>query len=261
MKRKGFENINGQEIYYELYHKSEEAEYIVFLHEGLGSVAQWKNLPKEFSELTSMNVLVYDRSGYGKSSPVPQDYPYDYVRYEANTILAQLLEQLNIKTCHLFGHSDGATMALLFAAYHPQKCLSVISEAAHVIIEDMSVEGIKNIRAIYQDKIRKPLQKYHGDKTDWVFYHWSDTWIDPDFKSWNMNEELSLIQCPVLAIQGEQDEYGSLKQLELIKDLSSAEIHHLAHCGHIPHFQKPKDLMKLVLKFLNISIDDNIPIK
>lgn len=261
MKTIGFKKINGQKIYYELYQKSEEADYLVFLHEGLGSVAQWKNLPQEFSESTGMSVLVYDRSGYGQSSPVPQDYPYDYVRYEAHTILAQLLEQLKIDTCHLFGHSDGATMALLFAAYHPQKCLSVISEAAHVIIEDMSVEGIKNIRAIYQDKIRKPLQKYHGENTDWVFYHWADTWIDPEFKSWNMKEELSQIQCPVLAIQGEDDEYGSPMQLEIIQKLSPAEIHLLAHCGHIPHFQKPKDLMKLVLNFLNVSIDDNIPIK
>lgn len=250
MKRTGFENINGQEIYYELYQNSEEADYLVFLHEGLGSVAQWKNLPKEFSELTSMNVLVYDRSGYGKSSPVPQDYPYDYVRYEAHTILAQLLEQLKIKTCHLFGHSDGATMALLFAAYHPQICLSVISEASHVVIEDMSVEGIQKIRAVYQEKIQKPLQKYHGENTDWVFYHWADTWIDPDFKSWNMNEELSQIQCPVLAIQGEDDEYGSPEQLTIIKQLSSAEIHLLPHCGHIPHFQKPSKIKKLVIDFL-----------
>jgi pimeloyl-ACP methyl ester carboxylesterase len=252
MKRTGYENINGQEIYYELYQRSEEAEYLVFLHEGLGSVAQWKNLPKEFSELTSMNVLVYDRSGYGKSAVVPQDYPYDYLRYEAHSILPQLLEQLKIITCHLFGHSDGATMALLFAAYHPQKCLSVISEAAHVIIEDMSVEGIIKIRAIYHDKIQKPLQKYHGEKTDWVFYHWANTWIDPDFKSWNMNKELSQILCPVLAIQGEQDEYGSPKQLNLIEELSPAEIHLIPNCGHIPHFQKPNELIELVHNFLNV---------
>lgn len=253
MKKTGKKNINGQEIYYELYQKSEEAEYLVFLHEGLGSVAQWKNFPKEFFESTSLNVLVYDRSGYGKSAAVPQNYPSDYVRYEAHTILPQLLEQLNIKTCHLFGHSDGATMALLFAAYHPQKCLSVISEAAHVIIEDMSVEGIRKIRALYQDKIQKPLQKYHGNKTDWVFYHWADTWINPAFKTWNMNQELSQIQCPVLAIQGEDDEYGSPKQLEIIKELSPAEIHLLPNCGHIPHFQKPNELMDLALNFFKKS--------
>ncbi|NPD44196.1 alpha/beta fold hydrolase [Lentimicrobium sp. S6] len=257
MKKAGFGNINGQKIYYELFQKSEEAEYLVFLHEGLGSVAQWKNLPEEFSELTSMNVLVYDRSGYGKSSPVPQNYPYDYVRYEAQTILPKLLEQLKIETCHLFGHSDGATIALLFAAYHPQKCLSVISEAAHVIIENISVEGIRKIRAIYQDKIRKPLQKHHGDKTDWVFYHWSDTWIDPAFKSWNMNIELKQIKCPVLAIQGEDDEYGSPEQLKIIRDLSSAETHLIPSCGHIPHFQKPSEIKKLVMDFFKKPYESN----
>lgn len=251
MKKTGYENINGQKIYFELYQKSEEVEYLVFLHEGLGSTAQWKNIPQKLFESMGMNVLVYDRSGYGKSSPAPEFYPNDYIRYEAYTILPQLLQQLKIKTCHLFGHSDGATMALLFAAYHPQKCLSVMSEAAHVIIEDMSVEGIQKIRAIYQDKIQKPLQKYHAEKTDWVFYHWADTWIAPEFKTWNMNEELSQIQCPVLAIQGEDDEYGSPQQLEIIKELSSAEIHLLPNCGHIPHFQKPNELMELVLNFLN----------
>ena len=250
MKQTGYKNIKGQEIYYELYQKSEEAEYLVFLHEGLGSVAQWKNWPEEFFELTSMNVLVYDRSGYGKSSPVAKEYPSDYVRYEAQTILPQLLEQLKIKSCHLFGHSDGATMALLFAAYHPQKCLSVITEAAHVIIEDMSVEGIRNIRAIYEEKIQKPLQKYHGDKTDWVFYHWADTWINPDFKSWNMNVELKQIQCPVLAIQGEDDEYGSLEQLNIIRDLCGAEIHFLPRCGHAPHFQQIEIIKELTYDFL-----------
>lgn len=250
MKRSGFENINGQEIYFELYQKSEEAEYLVFLHEGLGSVAQWKNWPKELFELTSMNILVYDRSGYGKSAPVPKDYPYDYVRYEAKIILPQLLERLKISTCHLFGHSDGATMALLFAAYHPQICLSVISEAAHVIIEDMSVEGIRNIKAIYEEKIQKPLQKYHGDKTDWVFYHWANTWTDPDFKSWNMNTELKQIQCPILAIQGADDQYGSFEQLEIIRDVCGADIHFLPSCGHIPHFQQANKTSDLILLFL-----------
>ncbi len=249
MKTSGFKDLNGQKIYYELYKKSEEDPYLVLLHEGLGSVAQWKHWPKELLELTGMNILVYDRSGYGKSSPVPENYPYDYVRYEANTILPQLLEQLKIETCHLFGHSDGATMALLFAAYHPQKCLSVISEAAHVIIEDMSVEGIKNIRAIYQDKIQKPLQKYHGDKTDWVFYHWSDTWIDPKFKSWEMNEELQQIQCPVLAIQGMDDEYGSKEQLNIIQNLCDAETLFIPNCGHVPHFQQEEIIKDVILKF------------
>jgi len=251
MKESGFIKLENQEIYYEHYQYSEEADTMVFLHEGLGSVAQWKHLPKEFSTLVGMNVLVYDRSGYGKSSPVNKNYPFDYVRYEAQIILPQLLTKLNINTCHVFGHSDGATMALLFAAYHPQKCLSVISEAAHVIIENMSVEGIKKIRSVYQDKIQKPLQKYHGENTHWVFFHWADTWIDPAFKSWNMNAELSQIKCPALAIQGELDEYGSPKQLELINKLSGADTHLIPDCGHSPHFQKADVVMDLVVDFLN----------
>lgn len=250
MKKSGYINIGSQEIYFENYQQErEEADYLVFLHEGLGSVAQWKNLPQEVFELTGLNVLVYDRSGYGNSSPVADNYPMDYLRYEAQTILPQLLEQLNIPKCHLWGHSDGGTIALLFAAYHPLKSLSVITEAAHVIIEDISRIGIKEIREQFP-KLQKPLERYHGNKAPWVFYHWADTWLDKDFHDWNMKKELEQIQCPVLAIQGENDEYGSPKQLEIIQDLSAANIHLIKDCGHVPHFQKTEEVIILLMSFL-----------
>lgn len=251
MKKSGLLKIEHQEFYYEFYRNSEEAQTLVFLHEGLGSTAQWKSFPQEIFELTGLNVLVYDRSGYGKSSAAPEDYPLDYLRYEARTLLPQILEQLHITKCHLWGHSDGGTIALLFAAYHPLKTLSVITEAAHVIIEDISRKGISEVRKIYDEKLNKPLQRYHGAKTDWVFFHWADTWLDPQFHGWNMKEELSLIQCPILAIQGENDEYGSPKQLKIIRELSPAAIHLIKDCGHIPHFHKPEEVLKLVVKFID----------
>lgn len=257
MKKSAFLNINSQEIYYELYSQErEEAKYLIFLHEGLGSVAQWKYLPQKIYELTGFNVVVYDRSGYGNSSPVAEDYPLDYLRYEAQSILPQLLQQLNISKCHLWGHSDGGTIALLFAAYHPLKTLSVITEAAHVIIEEISRKGISDIRKLYKSKLQNSLQRYHGQQAGWVFYHWADTWLDADFYNWNMKEELQQIQCPVLAIQGENDEYGSPEQLEIIKELSPAEIHLIPNCGHAPHFQKTAEVLVLVMNFLTVCKDD-----
>lgn len=258
MKKSGLLKIEHQEIYYEFYRNSEEAQTMVFLHEGLGSTAQWKNFPQEFFELTASNVLVYDRSGYGESSPAPEDYPLDYLRYEARIILPQLLEQLQMSKCHLWGHSDGGTIALLFAAYYPIKTLSVITEAAHVIIEEISRKGIREIRKVYQNKLQKPLERYHGKKADWVFFHWADTWLNEAFYDWNMKQELGEIQCPVLALQGEKDEYGSPEQLEILKDLCQAEVHLITDCGHIPHFQKEELVISLVLNFLNDVSKRNI---
>ncbi len=163
------------------------------------------------------NVLVYDRSGYGKSGVITNDYPEDYLSYEADYILPQLLNALSIENCALFGHSDGGSIALLFAANNPKRCHFVFSEAAHVIIEDISRKGIARVRSIYERTLKKPLEKYHKEKTDWMFYHWADTWLNPKYHQWNMVLQLQNIKCPVIAIQGDKDEYGNPEQLHIIK--------------------------------------------
>ncbi|OYT16020.1 MAG: alpha/beta hydrolase [Bacteroidetes bacterium 4572_77] len=238
-EQKGFLEIDGQSIYYEYFLKNfPNKATIVLLHEGLGSVAQWKDIPQKIYQNTDYQVLVYDRSGYGISSMPKADYPSDYLRYEAQIMLPELLNKLSIKKCALFGHSDGASIALLFAAYFPQRCSYVFSEAAHVVIEDISRQGISRVRKIYTKKLQKPLQKYHGEKADWVFYHWADTWLHKDNHQWNMIEELKNISCPLVAIQGDKDEYGSPYQLALIQDnCTLAQTHLLKDCGHIPHFE------------------------
>ena len=251
MHEKAYKNIGSIAIYYEWYFRNNSSKTLVLLHERLGSVAQWKDFPKSLFEQSGFNVLVYDRSGYGKSARVADDYPQDYLRYEAYRILPQLLDSLKIDNCFLFGHSDGATIALLFAAQFPDRAESLISEAAHVIIEDISIKGITNVRSIYQEKLKKPLQKYHAEKTDWVFYHWTDIWLNPEFKSWNMFKELKQIHCPVFAVQGKNDEYGSPEQLHLIAEHANAETLLIEDCGHIPHFQKRDLVMNKTLLFLN----------
>jgi len=250
MKTEGYKTIGETQIYYEFYCDVSKDKTLVLLHEGLGSVAQWKDIPQWLFENTVYNILVYDRSGYGRSSMVSSDYPAEYGRYEAKQILYQLLLSLNITTCSLFGHSDGGTLALLFAAYYPQIVDKVITEAAHVIIEDISRKGISNIRDIYTEKLQKPLKRYHGENTDWVFYHWADTWLNPDFFDWNMLEELQQITSPVLAIQGDKDEYGSEEQLHLIAKLCGGQTSLITNCGHHPHFQQRNEVLTLILEFL-----------
>jgi pimeloyl-ACP methyl ester carboxylesterase len=251
MKKKGFVHLNRQEIYYEHYlHEATDVHTVVLLHEGLGSVELWKLFPQEIFEKSGLNVLVYDRSGYGKSSEAPNYYPTDYLRFEAEVVLPQLLNSLSISKCHLLGHSDGGTIALLYAAKYPAQTISVISEAAHVVIEEISRNGIAAIKEQYNIKFQKALQKYHGKKADWVFYHWADTWLNEAFYHWNMIAELKQIQCPVLAIQGVDDEYGSKLQLDLIEEWCGGQIYLIPDCGHVPHFQKKEEVLELVLGFL-----------
>ncbi len=257
MRIQDYTSIGNTKIYFDLYSEVSRKETLVLLHEGLGSVAQWKDIPEWLFKNTHFNILVYDRSGYGRSSPVDQDYPINYPKFEAQFILPQLLKVLNINSCSLFGHSDGGTIALLFAAYNPESTIKVITIAAHVIIEDMSRKGIENVRKIYTEKLQKPLTRYHGNKADWVFYHWADTWLNPDFYDWNMLEELQQIKCPVLAIQGDNDEYGSIKQLDLIAQLSKGETKLIKNSGHHPHFQYRNEVLKMIIRFLETSFIPN----
>lgn len=249
MKQKGYIKKDEQNWYFEFYKSSQTAPTLILLHEGLGSVAQWKDWPLQLMADLNMNILLYDRSGYGKSSLVPSNYPIDYPKHEAKHVLPYIMDHLNISKAHLFGHSDGASIALFAAAYYPDRVLSVISIAAHVIIEKISREGIKKTKEIYQIKLKELLEKYHAEKTDWVFYHWADTWLQPHFRNWNMLEELKKIKSPVLAIQGDQDNYGSLEQLKLIEQYSSASISVLKDCGHQPHKEKPQELKSQIKQF------------
>lgn len=250
MIEEGFIKDNNRSWYYEFYRIDPEISSIVLLHEGLGSVAQWKSWPKILQDNLKMNVLVYDRTGYGKSSQAPDNYPFDYLRHEAKEVFPKILNHLNINSAHLFGHSDGGTIALLAAAYHPDMVQSVISEAAHVIIEEISINGIKDTYRLYENKLKSALKKYHKDKTDWVFHHWADTWLKPEFFEWNMIMELQKISCPVLAIQGKNDNYGSYEQLKIIEENCHSELLYLDNCAHHPHFEQTDIVVVEISQFL-----------
>ena len=226
---------------------------LVFLHEGLGCIELWKDFPKLLVEATGFDAIVYERQGYGQSDPLDLPRPMDYLQIEALTYLPSLLKQLEIENPILVGHSDGGSIALIYAGRYPVKAL--ISEAAHVFVEEetlIGVEAAKNNPVL--PIIKEKLQKYHGDKTDDIFSAWADTWLNPKFRDWNIEEYLDGIQCPALIIQGQDDEYGTELQvnriLEGMKNTKQKEGFMPEDCAHVPHLQAKKVVLNKMLKFL-----------
>ncbi|MCB0553122.1 MAG: alpha/beta hydrolase [Phaeodactylibacter sp.] len=228
---------------------SSEEVPLVFLHDALGSVAQWRNFPHTLAALTGRRAIVYDRPGHGGSSPFLEKRTQDYLQHEAWEVLPQLLNALSIEKPVLIGHSDGGSIALLYATRFP--ATAVITEAAHVFVEDTTLEGIRQAVA-NRKKIVKRLRKYHGEKADVLFEAWAATWLDPAYKYWDIRTLLPAIACPVLVIQGAEDAYGSAAQVQAIV----AAIETLATpllipgCGHIPHWEAEETLMIQIRKFL-----------
>ncbi len=227
------------------------APAIVMLHEGLGSLAHWRNFPSRVAERTGCGVLVYSRYGYGNSDRLAEKRPVDYMHREGEVVLPALLEQLGIAKPVLMGHSDGASIAIIFAGKYPQAARALILEAPHVFVEDLSVESIARAKAVYEttDLARK-LARYHAHP-DETFWGWNDIWLDPRFRSWNIEGYLDAIRCPVLVIQGEDDEYGTLRQVEAIQArVPQAEVLLLPNCGHAPHRDQPEATLDRIAKFM-----------
>jgi len=226
---------------------------LVFLHEGLGSVALWKNFPEKFCRAYGLSGLVFSRYGYGLSTARPADekWPRSYMHDQACQVLPALFNQLGISKPVLFGHSDGGSIALLYAAHFPDQVCGVIVAAPHILVEDISIASIEKAREMYlTGSLRKQLKKYHAD-VDSAFWGWNDIWLNPDFRAWNIRSELSAIRCPVLAIQGEQDPYGTLQQITGIqRQLPEARLVILPNCGHTPHQDQPDVLFEEASAFI-----------
>lgn len=211
---------------------------VVFLHEGLGSVALWKAFPDRFCRAHGFTGLVFSRYGYGRSTARPhgEPLPPDFMERQAWEVLPALFAQLRLGRPWLFGHSDGATIALLHAARHSADIEGVVVMAPHVLVEEVSLASIRAARAAYlAGPLRERLARYHLD-VDSAFWGWNGIWLDPAFRGWDMRAELPHITVPVLAIQGEDDEYGTLEQVEAIGRLAPrARVLVLPACGHSPH--------------------------
>lgn len=227
---------------------------IVFLHEGLGSVAMWRDWPQQVCRNTGRAGVVYSRRGYGKSQAIPNvratgRLKPDYMHREALRVLPQLLEKLEIELPVLLGHSDGATIALVHASHFP--VTACIAMAPHVIVEDESIQAIEEARGAFECAgLRERLRRYHAD-VDCAFWQWNDVWLSPAFREFDIRAECRGIQAPVLAIQGEDDPYGTLRQIAQIEPThGSFEKHVLSQCGHSPHRDQPQQTREFVARFL-----------
>jgi pimeloyl-ACP methyl ester carboxylesterase len=231
--------------------KSVDAPTVVFLHEGLGSIGLWKNFPQQLVDASGCSAVVYSRYGNGFSDVLTEARQPDYMHREARAVLPEFLDKLNVSNPILFGHSDGASIALIHAAMESSRILSIVALAPHVIVEDLTLENIRAARTAYQSTdLPSRLSKYHKD-ADSTFWGWNDIWLSPDFRDWNIESLLSGIRCPVLAIQGREDEYGTLRQLDILKrEMPTAQLRVLDQCRHSPHRDQPAALLSAVGDFI-----------
>lgn len=229
---------------------------IIFLHEGLGSIGLWKKFPHEVCALTKSKGIVYDRSGYGNSSGDLANRKADYLHLAANELYEAFFENKTYDLpVYLYGHSDGGSIALIFAALYPDKVAGIITEAAHVINEPETLAGVKAARPYFNEGKFDGLKKYHGENYKAVFYAWNDIWLSEEFRHWNIVELLEKITCPALIFQGDDDEYGTIKQVELIEKHigSKVSIRMLKNCGHAPHKEQKELVILNVKNWLNGS--------
>lgn len=209
---------------------------IVMLHEGLGSVALWKDFPERLAARTGCGMLIYSRHGHGASTLLEGDRPVEYMHHEAEVVLPAMLRHFKIERPILFGHSDGGSIALIYAGFRPDDVAGLIVEAPHVLVEDLTVASIAQVKDLYRTTdLAGKLRRYH-QSVDQTFWGWNNIWLDPRFKLWNIEAYLQDISCPILAIQGLDDEYGTRAQLDTIAAATPAtEVVLLAACGHSPH--------------------------
>ncbi|WP_292010812.1 alpha/beta hydrolase [Chryseobacterium sp.] len=247
-------NVKGHDLYIEYNNSFENKPTIVFLHDSLGCVQLWRDLPSKLSEATECNVLVYDRLGYGKSDPMPTSIrPTNYMELESDA-LNDLLNVLNIHNAILLGHSDGGTIALITASKYPEKVKAVICEAGHIFVEDVTLKGIYEAWEAYKTtNLSDRLKKYHGDKVEMLFKAWTETWTRDDYRQWNVEYLLKGVRCPLLFIQGEADEYGTLDQLEktLSQVSGKTEKYIIPDAGHTPHKEVPDLFFKRAKEFID----------
>jgi len=231
---------------------------LVFLHEGLGSVSMWRDFPARLCEAADCSGLVYSRPGYGRSTPrSPEEFwDVDFMHRQAEQVLPALLEALDVDTVArppwLFGHSDGGSIALLHAARFPDRVAGCIVLAPHILVEDLSVTSIDATRRAYlETDLRERLARHHDDP-DSAFWGWNRIWLHPPFKAWSIEAELAAIRSPLLAVQGLDDEYGTLEQIRgIARRVPQTELLELPDCGHSPHRDQPDRLVAAARDFID----------
>src|SRR2546430_4680890 len=259
----GFLAIGASDLEYRMIGPApDQAPTIVMLHEGLGSAALWGDFPDMLQAATGAGVFVYSRSGYGASSPVKLPRPLDYMHVEALEVLPRLLDHIGFRRGLLLGHSDGASIAAIYAGGvqdHRVRALALI--APHFIVEDVSVSSIAEIKTAYETTdLRAKLARWHRD-VDNAFYGWNAAWLDPKFRGWDISEYLAYIRVPVAIVQGADDEYGTIRQIEIARQecYCPVDVTMIPRAGHSPHREAPEATLNAISEFANAVLRDDQP--
>lgn len=233
----------------------EAAPTLVFLHDGIGCAATWRDFPAELARRTGCGALVYSRAGYGDSDPVPLPRPLTYMHEEGFVHLPAFLDAAGVRRAILVGHSDGGSIALLHASTPraAPRVIGLLLEAPHVFCEEVTVRSIEGAATDYREgDLRERLARYHGGNVDCAFWGWNRAWLDPGFLSWNIEEHLPGIAVPVLVVQGADDPFGTLRQVEAIERLSGGPVRRLIldRCGHSPHRDRRDETLSAMAAFV-----------
>lgn len=254
----GFLRIGGSDLEYRMIGPSpDEAPTLVLLHEGLGSAALWGDFPDRLQEKTGCGVVVYSRAGYGASSPVALPRPLDYMHREALTVLPALLREIGFRRGALVGHSDGASIAAIYAGgvSDPRLCgLALI--APHFVVEAVSIAAIEATKAAYERAdLKAKLSRWHDD-VDNAFLGWSAAWLDPGFRAWDISHYLGRIRIPVAIVQGEADQYGTMRQIEIAQAAlrGPLAVTLLGGTGHSPHRDAPDRTLAAVAELVTAAL-------
>lgn len=245
--------VAGRALQYQWLGEEEKAgaPVLVFLHEGLGSIRQWRDFPEKVAKASGLRALVYDRYGYGQSEVLREEKAgVRFMHDQALKFLPEFLNRIDVKVPILIGHSDGASIALIHAGAHPVRALALM--APHVFVEDFNLESIREIAGTFESSgLKAGLAKYHTDPAK-TFHLWADAWLDPEFRQWNIEAYLPRITCPVLVLQGEDDQYGTMAQLEAIarQVAGPCELVKLENCGHAPFRDQTEKVLDSIVKFL-----------
>ncbi|MBN2893454.1 MAG: alpha/beta hydrolase [Bacteroidales bacterium] len=250
--------INNKNIFYEILNQkyfTRNKPIIVFLHEGLGCSEQWKEFPQIISDKLKLPALLYDRYGHGKSEKLREERDIFYLHNETH-FLHTLLNNLKINNqLIIFGHSDGGTIALLYASFYPEKVMALITEAHHVFVEKVSQLGVKMAVEYYKNSdMHERMEKYHGENTESMFFAWANTWLAEGAEKYDILDEISKIDIPILTFQGENDQYGTYKQIQAVIDNcknSKVEVHWLKECGHAPHKDQEDYVIEKIVNFVS----------
>ncbi len=251
----GFLSIGAADLEYRMIGPSPaDAPTIVMLHEGLGSAGLWGDFPEKLQAATGAGIFLYSRAGYGASTPVQLPRPVDYMHLEALDVLPKLLDRIGFRRGLLLGHSDGASIAAIYAGSHQDhRVEGVAMIAPHFIVEDVSVTSIARIKTAYETtELKAKLARWHKD-VDNAFYGWNGVWLNPAFRNWDISEYLAYIRVPVAVVQGVDDEYGTMRQVEIARDecYCPVDVTVVPGAGHAPHREAPGATLDAIQEFAN----------